>query len=197
MMQFVCTARSADDEDYRPLAETPLTLDFAYDHGVSTLADPAVWQVTLTNNAAAPWRGVVKLELCVAYDAPRFSCPDSSTAAIAARPRSALTTATQGCGQVHRSFLHRLGGWSALIASATPQPSCWTADGGMGSAAPYFVRQNGVLQPWQPGRGGNVRTVCRLYLLTEYGQCRLHAGVRKRALAVCAVPQHQAPRSDG
>lgn len=72
MMQFVCTARSADDEDYRPLAETPLTLDFAYDHGVSTLADPAVWQVTLTNNAAAPWRGVVKLELCVAYDAPRF-----------------------------------------------------------------------------------------------------------------------------
>ena len=54
MMQFVCTARSADDEDYRPLAETPLTLDFAYDHGVSTLADPAVWQVTLTNNAAAP-----------------------------------------------------------------------------------------------------------------------------------------------
>lgn len=32
MMQFVCTARSADDEDYRPLAETPLTLDFAYDH---------------------------------------------------------------------------------------------------------------------------------------------------------------------
>ena len=33
MMQFVCTARSADDEDYRPLAETPLTLDFAYDHG--------------------------------------------------------------------------------------------------------------------------------------------------------------------
>ena len=82
MMQFVCTARSADDEDYRPLAETPLTLDFAYDHGVSTLADPAVWQVTLTNN---------------------------------------------------RSFLHRLGGWSALIASATPQPSCWTADGGMGS----------------------------------------------------------------
>ncbi len=35
MMQFVCTARS-DDEDYRPLAETPLTLDFAYDHGVST-----------------------------------------------------------------------------------------------------------------------------------------------------------------
>ena len=38
MMQFVCTARSADDEDYRPLAETPLTLDFAYDHGVSTLA---------------------------------------------------------------------------------------------------------------------------------------------------------------
>ena len=44
MMQFACTARSADDEDYRPLAETPLTLDFAYDHGVSTLADPAVWQ---------------------------------------------------------------------------------------------------------------------------------------------------------
>ena len=34
MMQFACTARSADDEDYRPLAETPLTLDFAYDHGV-------------------------------------------------------------------------------------------------------------------------------------------------------------------
>ena len=27
MMQFACTARSADDEDYRPLAETPLTLD--------------------------------------------------------------------------------------------------------------------------------------------------------------------------
>ncbi|MFR1614514.1 MAG: hypothetical protein ACLSVH_07170 [Gemmiger formicilis] len=133
MMQFACTARSADDEDYRPLAETPLTLDFAYDHGVSTLADPAVWQVTLTNNADAPWRGVVKLEHCVACDAPRFFLPDSSTAAIAAKPRSALTTATQGCGQVHRSFLHRLGGWSALIASATPQPSCWTADGGMGS----------------------------------------------------------------
>ena len=37
-MQFACTARSADDEDYRPLAETPLTLDFAYDHGVSSLA---------------------------------------------------------------------------------------------------------------------------------------------------------------
>ena len=72
MMQFACTARSADDEDYRPLAETPLTLDFAYDHGVSSLADPAVWQVTLTNNAAAPWRGVVKLEHCVAHDAPRF-----------------------------------------------------------------------------------------------------------------------------
>ena len=75
MMQFVCTARSADDEDYRPLAETPLTLDFAYDHGVSTLADPAVWQVTLTNNADAPWRGVVKLEHCVACDAPRFFLP--------------------------------------------------------------------------------------------------------------------------
>ena len=75
MMQFACTARSADDEDYRPLAETPLTLDFAYDHGVSTLADPAVWQVTLTNNAAAPWRGVVKLEHCVACDAPRFFLP--------------------------------------------------------------------------------------------------------------------------
>ena len=75
MMQFACTARSADDEDYRPLAETPLTLDFAYDHGVSTLADPAVWQVTLTNNADAPWRGVVKLEHCVACDAPRFFLP--------------------------------------------------------------------------------------------------------------------------
>ena len=75
MMQFACTARSADDEDYRPLAETPLTLDFAYDHGVSTLADPAVWQVTLTNNADAPWRGVVKLEHCVARDAPRFFLP--------------------------------------------------------------------------------------------------------------------------
>ena len=72
MMQFACTARSADDEDYRPLAETPLTLDFAYDHGVSSLADPAVWQVTLTNNADAPWRGVVKLEHCVACDAPRI-----------------------------------------------------------------------------------------------------------------------------
>ena len=59
MMQFACTARSADDEDYRPLAETPLTLDFAYDHGVSTLADPAVWQVTLTNNA--PFRARIPL----------------------------------------------------------------------------------------------------------------------------------------
>lgn len=35
----------------------------------------AVWQVTLTNNAAAPWRGVVKLEHCVACDAPRFFLP--------------------------------------------------------------------------------------------------------------------------
>ena len=32
MMQFVCTARSADDEDYRPLAETPLTLDLSLIH---------------------------------------------------------------------------------------------------------------------------------------------------------------------
>ena len=110
MMQFACTARSADDEDYRPLAETPLTLDFAYDHGVSTLADPAVWQVTPHGAVLLSWNTA----LLAMHRA--FSCPDSSTAAIAARPRSASTTATQGCGQVHRSFPHRLGGWSALIA---------------------------------------------------------------------------------
>ena len=39
MMQFACTARSADDEDYRPLAETPLTLDFARSGGLAGDAD--------------------------------------------------------------------------------------------------------------------------------------------------------------
>ena len=180
MMQFACTARSADDEDYRPLAETPLTLDFAYDHGASTLADPAVWQVTLTNNAAAPWRGVVKLERCVAHDAPRFFLPgflygrnrgeapirvDNRYPRLRAQPPRSLPAG-------RRTVVWALG---CTIFRAPKR-----------RAATLAARQ-----------GGDVRTVCRLYLLTGHGQCRLHAGVRKRALAVCAVPQHQVPRPDG
>ena len=138
MMQFACTARSADDEDYRPLAETPLTLDFAYDHGVSTLADPAVWQVTLTNNADAPWRGVVKLEHCVACDAPirvdnRYPRLRAGTPEFPTSP------------------------WWMVRADRLSHPAAFLLDGGRWyglSAAPYFVRQNGVLQPWQPGRAG-------------------------------------------
>ena len=170
MMQFACTARSADDEDYRPLAETPLTLDFAYDHGVSTLADPAVWQVTLTNNADAPWRGVVKLEHCVACDAPRFFLP---------------------------GFLYGRNRGEAPIRVDNRYPRLRAGTPEFPASPWWMVRADRLSHPAAFLLGGDVRTVCRLYLLTEYGQCRLHAGVRKRALAVCAVPQHQAPRSDG
>ena len=155
MMQFVCTARSADDEDYRPLAETPLTLDFAYDHGVSTLADPAVWQVTLTNNAAAPWRGVVKLELCVAYDAPRFFLPGflygRNRGEAPIRVDNRYPRLRAGTPEFPASP------WWMVRADRLSHPAAFLLDGGRWyglSAAPYFVRQNGVLQPWQPGRAG-------------------------------------------
>ena len=155
MMQFVCTARSADDEDYRPLAETPLTLDFAYDHGVSTLADPAVWQVTLTNNAAAPWRGVVKLEHCVACDAPRFFLPGflygRNRGEAPIRVDNRYPRLRAGTPEFPASP------WWMVRADRLSHPAAFLLDGGRWyglSAAPYFVRQNGVLQPWQPGRAG-------------------------------------------
>ena len=155
MMQFVCTARSADDEDYRPLAETPLTLDFAYDHGVSTLADPAVWQVTLTNNADAPWRGVVKLEHCVACDAPRFFLPGflygRNRGEAPIRVDNRYPRLRAGTPEFPASP------WWMVRADRLSHPAAFLLDGGRWyglSAAPYFVRQNGVLQPWQPGRAG-------------------------------------------
>ena len=155
MMQFACTARSADDEDYRPLAETPLTLDFAYDHGVSTLADPAVWQVTLTNNADAPWRGVVKLEHCVAYDAPRFFLPGflygRNRGEAPIRVDNRYPRLRAGTPEFPASP------WWMVRADRLSHPAAFLLDGGRWyglSAAPYFVRQNGVLQPWQPGRAG-------------------------------------------
>ena len=151
MMQFVCTARSADDEDYRPLAETPLTLDFAYDHGVSTLADPAVWQVTLTNNAAAPWRGVVKLELCVAYDAPRFFLPGflygRNRGEAPIRVDNRYPRLRAGTPEFPASP------WWMVRADRLSHPAAFLLDGGRWyglSAAPYFVRQNGVLHPGSP-----------------------------------------------
>lgn len=198
MMQFACTARSADDEDYRPLAETPLTLDFAYDHGVSTLADPAVWQVTLTNNAAAPWRGVVKLEHCVACDAPRFFLPGflygRNRGEAPIRVDNRYPRLRAGTPEFPASP------WWMVRADRLSHPAAFLLDGGRWyglSAAPYFVLPKRRAATLAARQGGDVRTVCRLYLLTEHGQCRLHAGVRKRALAVCAVPQHQAPRPDG
>jgi len=155
MMQFACTARSADDEDYRPLAETPLTLDFAYDHGVSTLADPAVWQVTLTNNADAPWRGVVKLEHCVACDAPRFFLPGflygRNRGEAPIRVDNRYPRLRAGTPEFPASP------WWMVRADRLSHPAAFLLDGGRWyglSAAPYFVRQNGVLQPWQPGRAG-------------------------------------------
>ena len=155
MMQFACTARSADDEDYRPLAETPLTLDFAYDHGVSTLADPAVWQVTLTNNAAAPWRGVVKLEHCVACDAPHFFLPGflygRNRGEAPIRVDNRYPRLRAGTPEFPASP------WWMVRADRLSHPAAFLLDGGRWyglSAAPYFVRQNGVLQPWQPGRAG-------------------------------------------
>ena len=155
MMQFACTARAADDEDYRPLAETPLTLDFAYDHGVSTLADPAVWQVTLTNNADAPWRGVVKLEHCVAYDAPRFFLPGflygRNRGEAPIRVDNRYPRLRAGTPEFPASP------WWMVRADRLSHPAAFLLDGGRWyglSAAPYFVRQNGVLQPWQPGRAG-------------------------------------------
>lgn len=148
MMQFACTARSADDEDYRPLAETPLTLDFAYDHGVSTLADPAVWQVTLTNNAAAPWRGVVKLEHCVACDAPRFFLPGflygRNRGEAPIRVDNRYPRLRAGTPEFPASP------WWMVRADRLSHPAAFLLDGGRWyglSAAPYFVRQNGVLQP--------------------------------------------------
>ena len=42
-------------------------------------------------------------------------------------------------------------------ADRLSHPAAFLLDGGRWyglSAAPYFVRQNGVLQPWQPGRAG-------------------------------------------
>ena len=155
MLQFACTARAADDEDYRPLAETPLTLDFAYDHGVSTLADPAVWQVTLTNNADAPWRGVVKLEHCVAHDAPRFFLPgflyDRNRGEAPIRVDNRYPRLRAGTPEFPASP------WWMVRADRLSHPAAFLLDGGRWyglSAAPYFVRQNGVLQPWQPGRAG-------------------------------------------
>lgn len=198
MMQFVCTARSADDEDYRPLAETPLTLDFAYDHGVSTLADPAVWQVTLTNNADAPWRGVVKLEHCVACDAPRFFLPGflygRNRGEAPIRVDNRYPRLRAGTPEFPASP------WWMVRADRLSPPRSLPAGRrtvvwALGCA--IFRAPKRRAATLAARQGGDVRTVCRLYLLTEYGQCRLHAGVRKRALAVCAVPQHQAPRSDG
>lgn len=154
-IQFACTARAANDEDYRPLAETPLTVDFAYDHGFSTLADPAVWQVTLTNTADAPWRGVVKLEYRDAHDAPRFFLPGflygRNRGEAPLRVDNRYPRLRAGTPEFPASP------WWMVRADRLSHPAAFLLDGGRWyglSAAPYFVRQNGALRPWQPGRAG-------------------------------------------
>ena len=154
-IQFACTARAANDEDYRPLAETPLTVDFAYDHGFSTLADPAVWQVTLTNTADAPWRGVVKLEYRAANDAPRFFLPGF----LYGRNRGEAPLRVDNRYPRLRADTPEFPAspWWMVRADRLSHPAAFLLDGGRWyglSAAPYFVRQNGALRPWQPGRAG-------------------------------------------
>ena len=63
------------DERYRPLAETGLHGAFAQTGGAGTLADPALYTVTLRNESGAPWQGVVLAELAFPHKEPRFFLP--------------------------------------------------------------------------------------------------------------------------
>ena len=63
------------DERYRPPAETGLHGAFAQTGGAGTLADPALYTVTLRNESGAPWQGVVLAELAFPHKEPRFFLP--------------------------------------------------------------------------------------------------------------------------
>ena len=71
-----------------------------------------------------------------------------------------------------RQFLHRLGGWSALIASATPQPSCWTADGGMGSRLRHIsCAKTACCNPGSPAGRGRSHSLQALPCLLYTSRC--------------------------
>ena len=117
------------DERYRPLAETGLHGAFAQTGGAGTLADPALYTVTLRNESGAPWQGVVLAELAFRTKNRVSSCPASCTGRnrgeAPLRVDNRFPRLRRGTPQLRlRPF-----GWCAATGFPTRRRSRWTAGG--------------------------------------------------------------------
>ncbi|WP_455500654.1 hypothetical protein [Gemmiger sp.] len=154
-LQLHTTARAVTSDDYAPLETTPLTLTAVYKHGFSTLDNPAVWEMTLTNTADAPWQGVVKMEYRPAVQNPQFWLPGflygTNRGDAPIRVDNRYPRLRTGDPEFPASP------WWMVRADRLSHPAAFMLDGcrwyGL-AAAPYFVRRNGKLKPWQPGAKG-------------------------------------------
>lgn len=145
------------DERYRPLAETGLHGAFAQTGGAGTLADPALYTVTLRNESGAPWQGVVLAELAFPHKEPRFFLPGflygRNRGEAPLRVDNRFPRLRRGAPQLPASPFWMVRG------DRLSHPAAFALDGGRLyglSAGPYLVNTQDGRRLWEPGVNGTL-----------------------------------------
>ena len=145
------------DERYRPLAETGLHVAFAQTGGAGTLADPALYTVTLRNESGAPWQGVVLAELAFPHKEPRFFLPGflygRNRGEAPLRVDNRFPRLRRGAPQLPASPFWMVRG------DRLSNPAAFALDGGRLyglSAGPYLVNTQDGRRLWEPGVNGTL-----------------------------------------
>ena len=145
------------DERYRPLAETGLHGAFAQTGGAGTLADPALYTVTLRNESDAPWQGVVLAELAFPHKEPRFFLPGflygRNRGEAPLRVDNRFPRLRRGAPQLPASPFWMVRG------DRLSHPAAFALDGGRLyglSAGPYLVNTQDGRRLWEPGVNGTL-----------------------------------------
>lgn len=148
-------ARRADGDKYLPLTDTGLQGTITPAGGTGSLEDPFQYRVDLENPAAAPWRGVVLLELAFAKKDPRFFLPGvmygRNRGEAPLRVDNQFPRLRPGPAQRPASS------WWMMRADRLTHPAAFALDGGRLyglSAPPHLVVQDGHKRPWAPGVTG-------------------------------------------
>ena len=142
-----------DDTAYLPL--DTLIADVACTGGTGAADDPWAMLVQITNPAAQPWQGVVRIALPVAGDEPRFFLPGFM---YGTNRGEAPLVVDSPCPRLRKTEHFPAAPWWMVRSDRLSHPVALAYAGGRitGFAAPpYFVRNGQQRQAWQPGVTGD------------------------------------------
>ena len=151
MYMPVFTARPLGEaEDYLALTSQGLRGEAACLEGDGSARRPWKVRITITNEAAQPWQGVIRMTMPVAEDA-RFFLPGFM---YGTNRGEAPLKVESPCPRLREKTEFPASPWWQVRSDRLSHPAAFAyAEGRMRGmmAPPYFVMRDGRQQPWQPG----------------------------------------------